>query len=369
MRTAAVAAALVVAGAAPRILLAAGTLPSPLRAFVWSDILFTWERGMAGGRLPYWGSYFEYPPLDGYVSAVFALVASSPTLYVVLWTIAQAAAAAVVGWSLHGHGRAAWWGWALAPQLVLFGPMNFDLLAIAALVLGLRWERSHAPLRSAAALAVGTATKLFPAALLPLFLIRGPFDRRAAALRLSVFAGLLVIFYAPGAAAQFSTLESIGRYSVGIPANFDSLWGMVSAILTGIGMPAAPIIAVVTTAGLLATYARFALPAARATTDPATPAAIAVITLLVWSRLYSPQFSLWVLPFFAIAGLPLRAFVLLTMADFGVFVTVYPLTLVEGIGDDLRTVLVGGLAASVVLRHAALLVAWLAARRVAAPIR
>jgi len=85
--------------------------------------------------------------------------------------------------------------------------------------------------------------------------------------------------------------------------------------------------------------------------------------VLLWSRLYSPQFSLWALPFFALAALPVRAFVLLTVADVGVFLTVYPLTLTERLAVDVRDLLLATLAAAVVLRHVALLLAWRAAVR------
>lgn len=367
MRIAAASAAVVLLGALPRLALAAGALPSFLGPFVWSDILLTWERGISGGRVPYWNSYFEYPPLDGYLSALFGALAATPLAYLGLWTVVQMTAAAIVGWSLKGDGRPGWWGWAVAPQLALFGPMNFDLLAVAALVLALRWERAQAPLRSTIALATGTAAKLFPAVILPLTLLRIRRDPRAVAVRLAVFGGLLGACYAPGALAPFSTFESLTRYSLGIAANFDSIWGIAGAIIAGTGLPAATVIPTVTLIGLLVTYLIFVVPQAWSARDPMRSAASAVLVLLLWSRLYSPQFSLWVLPFFALAGLPFGVFALLTLADIGVFLTVYPLTLVDVMTEAMRTSLTVGLVAAVVLRHAALVLAARAAMRRGAP--
>ncbi len=351
-------------GAIPRILLAAGALPAPFTNFTWSDILFTWQRGLAGGHVPYWDAYFEYPPLDGYLSALFATLVPSPVAYVSLWSILQVAAAATVAWALP-RDRAQWWAWALAPQLALFGPMNFDLLAIAALVIALRWDDGRAHFRSIVALAAGTAAKLFPATALPLFFVRRPIDIRGATLRLALFSAVIAACYAPSAGARFSSLESLTRYSVGIGANFDSVWGIAGGAMTVMGLPAAPILVIVTSMGLLATYLLVVVPAARRTRDPVVPVALAILTVLIWSRLYSPQFSLWVLPFFAMGALPIRAFALLTAADAAVFLSIYPLTLVEHVTDEMQTLLLAVLAASIVLRHAALLGAWVSARRTA----
>lgn len=81
--------------------------------------------------------------------------------------------------------------------------------------------------------------------------------------------------------------------------------------------------------------------------------------MLLWSRLYSPQFSLWVLPFFALLGVGLRRYALLSLADLVVFATAYPLTLIAWGDDDPRAIaLLGVLAAGVVLRHLALILVW-----------
>lgn len=362
---AACAALLVLIGAVPRIALAGDALPEGLRPFVWSDVLFTWTRGLAGGRVPYWNAYFEYPPLAGYVSGALSLAAPSALGYVVLWSAAQAAAAGATVLVLARQG-ARTWAFALAPELALLGPINVDLLAVLALVLAVHWARRGAALRSVGALAAGAATKLFPTAALAVPLLGQPFTARAGAARLGLFGLLVAACYAPAAGAPYSSLESIGRYSVGIGANFDSLWGMAGGALSAAGVePAVPILAV-TAVGLVATYAAFVLPLVR-TGDPAVPMALATITVLLWSRLYSPQFSLWVLPFFALLPLPRRVLALLIAADVVVFLTVYPLTLVDrAAGDPTTPVLLGVLGAAVLARHGALVLAFVATRRLAA---
>lgn len=357
MTLAAVSAGLVLVGALPRLLLAAGLLPDGLRPFIWSDVLFTWERGISGGRAPYWDAYFEYPPLVGYLSGLFGMVAPTAVAYVALWTSIQVFAAAATGWALRGTGRRGWWAWGLAPQLALFGPINFDLLAVMALVVAVNAEREGGRMRSTLALAFGTATKLFPAAAFPLFLVRARKGVSGAAIHLAVFAGILIATYAPGSMARFSTVESLSRYSVGMSANFDSVWGLLDALLKGIGLASPAVVGALSLGGFVATYVLVALRRAAAGDQPGRLAASAVLALLLFSRLYSPQYSLWVLPFFALAALPQRAFAILTIADMLVFLTVYPLTLAPVIPESTRDVLIGALAGAVVLRHVGLAVA------------
>lgn len=68
------------------------------------------------------------------------------------------------------------------------------------------------------------------------------------------------------------------------------------------------------------------MPRAARAADPAVGVALAAVALLFWTRLYSPQFSLWILPFFALLPLSRRALGALLLGDLAVFFTVYPLS-------------------------------------------
>src|SRR6267378_2621374 len=124
---AALAATAVLIGGVPRVLLAAGTLPEVLRPFTWSDPLFTYVRGLSGHRLPYFDTPYEYPPLLGFGAGLFSWLAPNAVMYVALWTVALAFCAAVTAYLLAPfatRSRIAA-AWALAPQLVIFGTLNF----------------------------------------------------------------------------------------------------------------------------------------------------------------------------------------------------------------------------------------------------
>ena len=206
----ALAIATVAVSAAPRVLLAAGTLPAAARPFVWSDVLATFVERLAGTAVPYVDAFFEYPPVIGYVSGLLVRLAHDPVTYVAAWAIVCAVAAGAVALALSrdaGAGRATIL-WSLSPQLLLYGAMNFDVLAVAFLVWAIALSRADHPHRALIALAAGTATKVFPALAAPALLARLRRERGTgeAARGLAAFAGVAVALAAP-------SLLEIGRAS------------------------------------------------------------------------------------------------------------------------------------------------------------
>ncbi|MDP9251903.1 MAG: hypothetical protein M3O80_02760, partial [Chloroflexota bacterium] len=242
--------------------------------------------------------------------------------------------------------------WAFAPQLVIFGTLNFDLVAVVFLVAATVSLRTGRSLTTVGYLALGTLAKLFPAAALPAVLARAP--RRAVAVAL--FAAVVIGLTLPTLFAPSSAITGVAYYA-SLGSNLDSVWGMLSRILAALGLTQADgIVLVITLAGLVVTYA-VALRHARA--EPAVALGLAVLAVMLWTRRYSPQYSLWILPTLVLTPIPGRTIALLAFADTLVFLTVSPLTLVPRTGaDPMDIALLGALAAAVVLRHAALIWIW-----------
>lgn len=344
----------VLIGGVPRVLLAAGTLPEFLRPFIWSDPLFTYVRGLSGHRLPYFDTPYEYPPVLGFGAALFSWLAPNATAYVALWTIVLAFCAAATAYLLAPFAtksRAAG-AWALAPQLVIFGSLNFDLVAVVFLVAATVSLRTGRSLTAVGYLGIGTLAKLFPAAALPAVIARAP--RRPIAVAL--FAAILAALTLPTLFAPSSAITGVAFYA-SLGSNLDSVWGMLSRILATLGLAQADgIVLAITLVGLVVTYA-IALRHARA--DPAVAFGLAVLAVLLWTRRYSPQYSLWILPTLVLAPIPARTIALLAFADTLVFLTVSPLTLESRTGaDPMDVALLGALAAAVLLRHGALIWIW-----------
>jgi hypothetical protein len=295
------------------------------------------------------------------VSGIFSRASDSPVVFVTLWGALQALLAATTAWTLAGaaSARAAAWRFALAPQLLLLGAANFDLLAVALLSAALIAARARRDAGAASFLALGTLSKLFPIAAAPILLARAARPARVAL----VGAGIIAIGYAAATLAGRSGATGPLYYLVGIDANFDSPWGLLTRVLDAAGVTQSQEIVVsITLVGLAATYLVAVLPLARAA-DPAVPFGLAVVTTLIWSRLYSPQYSLWLLPLFVLLPLSGRLFALLTAGDVIVFATVYPLTLVQWPpSDGVAAILFGALIIGVGVRLTALLGVWRALR-------
>lgn len=362
------AAVIAAASEAPRVAAAAGALPDALRPFVWSDLLATYfTRGLGGGKIPYLDVFFEYPPVTGYLSGLFSVAMGGAFGYTLAWAAVVVLSATAIAYLLAREAgtRAALWGWVLAPQVLLLAGVGADLLPAALLLGAAVLVRRGRLTWAAAALAIGAAAKLFPAAAAPLLLVRAGPRRGVAA---AVFVLVALVIALPALLASHSAVEGLLYYAAGYQAGGVAVWGLLSTALEGAGVPAATsLVFGLTTAGLIVTYVRSVLPRARAAADPAIGFALATIAVLLWARLYSPQFSLWVLPFTALLGLERkRSFRLLALSDVAVFFTASPLTLVRWeTADGLPTLLLAVLAVAVVLRHVALIGLWRSIARVA----
>src|SRR5262249_41106194 len=117
--------------------------------------------------------------------------------------------------------------------------------------------------------------------------------------------------------------------------------------------------------GLALTYLGLVMPRAVRAGDPVVGFALAAATVLLWNRFYSPQYALWLLPFFALLPLRTRTFVWLTAADVAVYFAIFTLTLVLRPGDALTQPTAAVVTAAVVGRHAALIAFWRDAARLA----
>lgn len=370
MSVAALAAFVVGLSVTPRILGAVGSLPHGLLELGWSDVLATWnDSQLPGHKLPYLDVPFAYPPIVGYIAGAISLLSSGFVGYAILWglVIAFAAAAGAYAFARHAGRRRTILYWACAPQLLLLSGINFDVLAAVLLGMAAIAARHREEDRASAWLALATATKLFPAVSAPVHVWRilSTRDRRRAIAAAVAFVGLLAVLYLPASLAPFPATRFVGTYAVDVAANVDSPWILAERAIGAIGIDGHLAVLAVTYAGFALTYVILVLPRARNAQDPAAVFGLATVTLLLWSRLYSPQYSLWLLPFFVLLPLRARSFVLLTIADIGVFFTIYPLTLVLGGSDPLRGVFFAVLFASVALRVVALIVIWRDVARVA----
>ncbi len=276
-----------------------------------------------------------YPPLVLLPITLPRLIASGLPTYAFLFALEMSVAAGVlvilVGrlaiWARHetsAPSAVAWLaGLALLTAAVL--PWRYDVIPALAVSAALLAVVGDAPLAAGAFLGVGTALKVWPAAVLPAMLawywFRG--DRRSTSWTLLGFglaAGVgfgLYLFFAP------VTPWDLLRFQGGRPLQLESIPASVIGLLAATGNvpmpavsfqdfsydligPAAQVgIQVLTIAGpivLLATFAATAWAFRRSAlgepslTRLAVGLAAAILALILSNRVLSPQYVIWLLP-------------------------------------------------------------------------
>ena len=288
---------------------------------------------LTGDRLPYLdacvasdGQCDEYPVLSMYTMRVAAWVSSGVLgfFYANVALLGIAAFVTALCLYLMVGSRALFF--VLAPTLLIYGFMNWDLVAVAFAAAATLAYVNRRDVTSGLLLGLGAAAKLFPALLVVPF-VAGRFHEREpdGGVHLAWAAmGSWLVVNAPFALAAPRSWWQFFRFNAERPADWDSLWFIACHRATG-DLYCDP-----TRAINLASLVLFATLAvgvwwvkARREPDFArwTLGLPLLILFLLTNKVYSPQYGLWLLPWFALA-LPERGpFVAFALADTAVFVT------------------------------------------------
>ena len=304
------------------------------RLLCYSDIvpLLNTEQ-LTGNRLPFIqtcveteGQCDEYPVLTMYFMRVAAWVGGSTTAgfftanVVLLWICA----AAIATFLYMLRGKALWF--ALAPTLLIYGFMNWDLLAVALATGALVAFARHRDGLAGVLLGLGAAAKFYPALLVIPLIAHRLHDREPdSAIRIGwATAGTWLVANAPFAFANPSGWSTFFRFNSSRPADWDSLWyiGCTHVDITAIcgqvsRINVASLALFASTFVLLWVWKQRREPAF-ARWSLAFPM---LVLFLLSNKVYSPQYGLWLLPFFALGAVDLRTFVAFEAADVAVFVT------------------------------------------------
>jgi hypothetical protein len=148
--------------------------------------------------------------------------------------------------------------------------------------------------------------------------------------------------------------------------NLDSIW-LPIAVALGAFLDASTIDRVVTGVSLLGlaiTYAWLVLRPAWRGADPVLVGWIGVCAVLVWTRLYSPQYAIWLLPVFALYVPRPGLLGFMFVGDAVVFGAIFGL---KGLGlrvaDPDALPLIGLMIIGVIVRHVALVLLVVRARQ------
>jgi uncharacterized membrane protein len=290
---------------------------------------------LTGGRLPFLdpcveaeGNCDEYPVLSMWTMRVAAWVSGSDvsgffTANVVILTIAAFAVA--LGLYLMVGGRALYF--ALAPTLLVYAFINWDLTAVAFATAATLLYVRRRDVGAGVLLGLGAAAKFYPMLLLIPFVagrLRAREPDRATHLAWAA-AGAWVAVNLPFALAAPTGWWEFFRFNSQRAADWDSLWFIACHRISGelsscSNTRVVNLVSALVFVALLAVVWRW-----KAIRDPGFPrwtlALPMLVLFLLTNKVYSPQYGLWLLPWFALALPDLRLFLAFEAADVAVFVT------------------------------------------------
>jgi uncharacterized membrane protein len=268
----------------------------------------------------------EYPVLTGILMWAPSLVSDGPDTYLLASIVLLAPFGLATAWFLgRMTGRRAL-RWSASPILVLYAFHNWDLAVVAASIAGIWcWWRGR-PVAAAACFGIGGALKLYPLVFLaPLVLerIHGG-DRRgavrvgAAGVATTALLNLPILLLDPSGWAVAYRFQGLRQ------PNDDSMWGVLAESFR---LDQDTVTAWSTVAVALVLLAVAWQTVRRARHDgvyPFLPACAALLAgFLLVGKVHSPQFALWLLPFFVLVHIRLGWYVLFVAGNLVMYASIF----------------------------------------------
>lgn len=276
---------------------------------------------------PYLSRTLEYPVLAGVLLGVAVSIAPSPLGALLVTAVAAGGLALLVTRLLGRRFGGRTWRWALAPPLLLYAFQNWDLFAIAALVVGLLLFERGRDRTAGVALGVGAAVKLFPLVVVPPLAARRWVDgdrrgaRRLVVSSLATF-GLVNLPFVLGDPRRWWWTY---RFQSARQATWGSAWFYVLRVANvPVHGPSGALVANTASALALALAITWLVVCTvRRHLDCFVAAGAAVTLFVLCNKVYSPTYDLWLVAFFVMIPLGRRLWITFCFVDLAVFAVVY----------------------------------------------
>lgn len=308
---------LIGAWVASRVALVAATIAFTSQFLPDVYLYATWSTILQSGAFPQGDPYWQYPPGAGPLFALAALVPPDPVLgFVVLAVVADLAILAMLTWAaVRGDHDPTWWGpWAWIVGGLAVGPImlaRFDLFpsvfAVAAILLAAR------PVLSGAAAAVGALLKVWPALMLIAISRRSlPKAIVAAVVTVGVLT-LALMAWAEGSVSFLGEQRDRGLQiegSAALPYLLAGAVGIEPGVTLRYGAfevtgPGAVTLGTALTLAGLAVMAVIGVLRLLGRLEDVAPGDVALTVVLVsvaTSRVFSPQYGVWLVAVAVAAG-------------------------------------------------------------------
>ena len=250
----------------------------------------------AAKKIPYLESPIEYPVITGFfIYAMWHLgrnllgYAALTGVFLTLFAVITATILYRLCDESNTDKKRIYMFFIFAPSLVIFGIYNWDIIAVMLTALAIYSFYKSKYAWSALFLALGFSAKLFPIVLLPIMLLKTGIKN--AVKMVIVFLAVFFILNGYFIANSFDVWKATYGFHAARGANIDSVWSLSSL--------SASTINIVSLILFLASY--FILVYNHKKYDLITLGFASVLLFLIFNKIFSPQYILWLLPFFVLS--------------------------------------------------------------------
>ena len=265
---------------------------------------------LANHALPYVHTRVEYPVLTG---LFMWLAAWAPGVqgYFLASSLGLLGCALGTTYFLYRLDHRFAWAFALCPLLLVYGLLNWDLLAIFFMVAGWAQFRAGRYAWAGVLLSLGVWAKFFPTILLfycAVSLLRDPTDRTHARTMALWAGGVALLVNLPFAVANVGNWDHFFVFNARRGGGGGILYELHLA--STLSIPAVDVLSGI----LLLLVVALLVPRVLRGSSPVAAAAITFAVLLLVNKVYSPQYMLWLFVFGVIAEWPMWSVVLMSVA-------------------------------------------------------
>jgi uncharacterized membrane protein len=306
------------------------------RRLCYNDVVpLYFVRGLSEKRFPYInstaetraaGQDLEYPVGTGLYVGTVAKTVDTPTGFfnanaVGLVLMGLAAAMALIAMALDARRVLLY---AIGPAMILYAFHNWDLLAVGMATLAMYAYWRGADAWAGLLLGLGAATKLYPAFLLPALALgawkrdgRPPWSIGLA------FIGGAAALNLPVMIANFEGWKYPWDFQSMRTANYETSWFMIFRHTGGSWFTDSTLVNLLSGGAFVVISAvLIAMEARRERPRPFALGFGILVAFLLTAKVFSPQYALWLLPFFALLRMPWWSYVAWAVTDAAVWIAV-----------------------------------------------
>ncbi len=317
---------------------------------VYTDVMGFFDQLKVPG-FPYISKQIEYPVLTGvFMQLMFYIGVGKAGYYFVsaLFLGALVLISTYLLWDMLPPERRSrfWVYWVFAPSMLMFLVFNWDIIAIFFTIMAIYVHKKNHPFWAGVSVALGFASKFFPV----LFVI--PLLVATSGWRARLRATLGFVFAAAAVNLPFAILNYEGWYyffgfNSARTSNLDSVWSVIRWL---VGDMPVPVMNGISLAIFAIIFALLMYWARRASFEKLC--ALATLAFLLANKVFSPQYTLWLLPFFLLVTPPGKLW--FYALEFANLITFFSVVRWFFIGNDLKYFYFA--IPFILIRHAALVI-------------